>query len=84
MQQKKLVAWRRYHNITQKEMAAKLGIDVRTYINKEQGISQFKANEMFAVAQILQKNISDIFLPIDFTIHEEDAQASTRGDFKTG
>ncbi len=66
-----LIAWRRYHGITQKQMAEYLGIDVRTYINKEQSISQFKANEMFKIAQILQKDISDIFLPTNFMEHEE-------------
>lgn len=68
--QKKLIAWRKYYGITQKEMADKIGIDVRTYINKKQDISQFKVNEMFAIAQILQKDISEIFLPTDFTKHE--------------
>lgn len=70
MMQEKLIAWRRYYGITQKEMAKKLGIDVRTYINKEQGVTQFKANEMFLIAKILQKDISEIFLPPDFMEHE--------------
>lgn len=70
MQQEKIIAWRRYHGITQKEMAEKLGVDVRTYINKEQGVTQFKANEMFIVAQVLQQDIGDIFLPPDFMVHE--------------
>ncbi len=69
--QKKLIAWRRYHNITQKEMADQLKIDVRTYINKEQGVSQFKANEMFLIANILNKDISEIFLPTNLVGHEE-------------
>jgi len=68
--QKKLAAWRRYYNISQKEMAEKLGVDVRTYINKEQGVTQFKANEMFAIAHILQKDVSEIFLPTNFVKHE--------------
>lgn len=68
--QKKLIAWRKFHGYTQKEMASKIGVDVRTYINKEQGLSQFKANEMFAIAQILQKDISEIFLPTDFMNRE--------------
>lgn len=69
--QKKLIAWRKYHSITQKEMANKLGVDVRTYINKEQGVTQFKANEMFLIANILGKEISEIFLPTNFMEHEE-------------
>lgn len=64
--QKKLIAWRKYHSITQKEMANKLGVDVRTYINKEQGVTQFKANEMFLIANILNKDINEIFLPTSF------------------
>jgi len=72
--QKKLIAWRRYHGITQKQMADKLGVDVRTYINKEQGVTQFKANEMFLIANILGKEISEIFLPTNFMFHEEEAE----------
>jgi DNA-binding XRE family transcriptional regulator len=68
--QKKLISWRRYHGITQKEMADKLGVDVRTYINKEQGVTQFKANEMFLIADILGKEISEIFLPTNSMKHE--------------
>ncbi len=70
MVQKKLIAWRRYYGITQKEMAELLAVDVRTYINKESGVTQFKANEMFLIAKKLQKEISDIFLPPDFMEHE--------------
>lgn len=70
MVQKKLISWRRYHGITQKEMADKLGVDVRTYINKEQGVTQFKANEMFLIANILGKEISEIFLPTNSMKHE--------------
>jgi len=68
--QEKLISWRKFYGITQKEMAEMLGIDVRTYINKEQGISQFKANEMFAIAKILQRDINEIFLPTNFIKHE--------------
>lgn len=64
--QKRLAAWRRFHGFTQKEMAAKLGVDPRTYINKERGITQFKADEMFIIAEVLGKNISEIFLPTNF------------------
>lgn len=78
MVQKKLISWRRYHGITQKEMADKLGVDIRTYINKEQGVTQFKANEMFLIANILGKEISEIFLPTNFIKHEEEKKAIGR------
>lgn len=68
--QEKLIAWRRFYGITQKQMAEMLEMDVRTYVNKEHGVTQFKANEMFKIAQILKKDISEIFLPTDFTKHE--------------
>lgn len=61
--QNQLIAWRRYHGITQKEMAAKIGVDLRTYQNKEYGVTQFKADEMFAISSILDKNISELFSP---------------------
>lgn len=78
--QEQLIAWRMYYRITQKQMAAKLGIDVRTYINKEQGVSQFKADEMFLIAKILGKNINEIFLPPDFMKHEDKRfKKETRG-----
>lgn len=68
--QEKLAAIRRYHNITQKEMAELIGIDLRTYINKEKGVSQFKANEMFAISRKFQRPIDEIFLPTNFEKHE--------------
>jgi len=64
--QEKLIAWRKFKGLTQKQMADHIDVDVRTYINKEQGVTQFKANEMFLIAKILQKDISEIFLPTDF------------------
>ena len=68
--QKKLAALRRYYNISQKEMADLIGVDLRTYINKENGQSQFKANEMFAIARKFQMPIDEIFLPTNFEKHE--------------
>lgn len=75
MEQHRLISWRRYHGITQKQMADMLGMDVRTYINKESGKTQFKANEMFVIASILKKDISELFLPTDFIDHEEKRKA---------
>jgi len=68
--QEKLIALRRYKGISQKEMAKMLGIDPRTYVNKEHGITQFKANEMFMIARVLQTEIEDIFLPTNFMNRE--------------
>lgn len=68
--QEKLAALRRYYNISQKEMADLLGVDVRTYISKENGRTQFKANEMFAIARRFKMPIDEIFLPTNFMNHE--------------
>ncbi|MEF2244008.1 helix-turn-helix transcriptional regulator [Paenibacillus sp. IITD108] len=70
MEQARLIALRKYKGFTQQEIADHLKIDVRTYINKENGSSQFKANEMFYIAQLFQMNISEIFLPPNFMNHE--------------
>lgn len=68
--QEKLAALRRYRNLSQKEMADLIGVDLRTYINKECGHSQFKANEMFAISKAFQLPIDQIFLPTNFEKHE--------------
>lgn len=69
--QEKLMAIRRMYNVSQKEMAELIGVDWRTYVNKEKGVSQFKSNEMFIIAHRFNKGIGEIFLPTDFMNHEE-------------
>lgn len=59
-----------FNRLTQKDMADLIGVDTRTYVNKEHGITQFKANEMFLIAQKFGKSIEEIFLPTNFTFHE--------------
>lgn len=77
MQQEKLIAWRKYHGLTQQDMAKLIGVDVRTYINKESGVTQFKANEMFAISERLGKKIDEIFSPINFMNHEVKGKKTT-------
>lgn len=57
---------RRSKKITQEDMAKLLNIDVRTYQNKEKGVTQFKQNEMFIIAKFFNKKIDEIFLPTNF------------------
>ena len=61
---------RKYHELTHKDMANLLQIDPRTYANKERGISEFKASEMFIIAKRFNKSIEEIFFPDDFMKHE--------------
>ncbi len=64
--QTRLASLRRYHNLTQEQMADFLNINLRTYILKEKGTSQFKLNEMYAISRKFDIPIDDIFLPPDF------------------
>lgn len=68
--QERLISLRMFKRITQEEMAREIDVDLRTYINKEKGVSQFKANEMFAIAARLEKNLDEVFIPTNFIKHE--------------
>ena len=68
--QNKLAAHRRFLGKSQSEMAALIGVDVRTYKNKELGITQFKAREMFAIAREFGVSIEELFAPENFEKHE--------------
>jgi len=61
---------RKYHELTHQDMAALIGVDVRTYKNKEKGISQFKLDEMVKISRKFGKTIDEIFLPKKFMEHE--------------
>ncbi|WP_353048101.1 XRE family transcriptional regulator [Oceanobacillus sp. ISL-73] len=64
--QTKLASLRRYHNFSQPYMADLIDVDVRTYINKENGTSQFKLTEMFIISRKFDMPIDEIFLPPNF------------------
>lgn len=66
-----LIRLRKEKGLTQKEVADQLGINVTTYINKEIGESQFKANEMFVLRELFGKRIEEIFLPVNCIINAE-------------
>lgn len=61
---------RKYNEMTYEDMAELLGIDKRTYFNKETGVTQFKANEMFIISREFKKTVDEIFLTTDFMNHE--------------
>lgn len=61
---------RKYNELTYEGMANLLDIDKRTYYNKEKGITQFKANEMFIISRKFNKTVDEIFLTTDFMNHE--------------
>ena len=67
MKQTRLAALRRYENISQEKMAKEAGMKFRTYVSKENGDSEFKLTEMFAISKVLGKPIENIFLHNDCT-----------------
>ncbi|HEM5602234.1 TPA: helix-turn-helix transcriptional regulator [Streptococcus suis] len=65
--QSKLYALRRERNITQEQLAKRLGISTSTYRNKEMDRQEFKSSEMFAISKFFEMEISKIFLDKKFT-----------------
>lgn len=61
--QEKLLIMRRRAGLSQVQMADLIGVSPNTYNHKENGIKQFKANEMFKIADYFHLKIEDIFLP---------------------
>lgn len=61
---------RRANKESQENMAKLINVDVRTYQNKEKGVTQFKQNEMFIIARHFNKKIDEIFLPTNFEKQE--------------
>lgn len=49
--------------MTQSEVAEYLGISIKTYRDKEKGNAEFTQDEMFALSELFQCGIEDIFLP---------------------
>lgn len=72
--QEKLIKIRRSNLETQSTLAKLIGVDLRTYQNKEAGVSQFKSNEMFTIASHYGMKIDDIFVPTNFMNHEAEAE----------
>lgn len=68
--QEKLIRLRRGNLESQSALAKLIGVDLRTYQNKESGKTQFKANEMFAIAQHYKMDIGEIFSPTNFMNRE--------------
>lgn len=70
--QEKLIRLRKVYDVTQKELADYLKINIRTYKNKEKGKTQFTSDQMFQLALYFKKPIEDIFLPSLHQIGEKE------------
>jgi len=77
LKQKKLKAWRKFHGYTCKDMANLIEVSPRTYYNKEQGITQFKANEMYKIADLFGMTLDEVFTRPE---GEEEKQEGREGD----
>ena len=56
-----LKAYRVKANLTQEELANKIGITTRNYISKENGKSQFKLDEAKLIADLFGTTIDELF-----------------------
>jgi DNA-binding XRE family transcriptional regulator len=61
---------RRSRKESQETLAKLINVDVRTYQNKEKGVTQFKQNEMFIIAKHFNCKVDELFLPTNFENHE--------------
>ena len=59
----KLYELRKNADLTQIQLADKLGISANQYGKKERGQQEFTQDEMFLLSKLFNKSISDIFLP---------------------
>ena len=54
-------SYRKFYNLTQSDMADKLGITLQNYYQKENGIREFKLSEAKKIADLFGVSIEDIF-----------------------
>lgn len=64
-----LIRLRKEAGLTQEQLAKLIGANITTYLNKETGKTQFKANEMFIISKFFGKTIEEIFLCDDSIIN---------------
>lgn len=58
-----LIRYRKTKGKTQKEMAELLNISLKTYSNKENGLTQFDMDEMFMLARYFNVKVDELFTP---------------------
>lgn len=75
VEQTVLRSLRKYKDLSQEDMARLINVKSReTYAEKEKGNSQFKASEMYMIANFFGMEITEIFLPPNFMNHEVDKE----------
>ncbi|MDT2485545.1 helix-turn-helix transcriptional regulator [Enterococcus hulanensis] len=66
-----LIRIRKEHGETQTDLASLLNLSVEGYRLKENGVSQFKSDEMFLIAEHFNLNLDEIFLPTKYTLSKQ-------------
>ena len=66
---KKLVAYRKMLDITQLEMAQKLGVSLTTYNHKETGKKEFNQKEMVSITDIIRLKVPNVTMDEIFFRH---------------
>ncbi|WP_349772281.1 helix-turn-helix transcriptional regulator [Lederbergia citrisecunda] len=61
---------RMFFGLTQQDMAELIKVDKRTYINKENGDTPFKSNEMYLIKNRFGLSADKIFFDENFEITE--------------
>ena len=61
-----LIKARKIAGMSQVDVAKRLGISADAYGMKERGKYQFTQREMFALAELFNQRLDDIFLPTNF------------------
>lgn len=61
--QEKLIILRKRHGYSQEYVSKLIGISQTQYSLKENGVYEFKADEMFKISKLFNKKMDDIFLP---------------------
>lgn len=69
-----LIILRKKAGMSQKQMAEYLNISEDTYGKKERGQLQFNMSEMFAIAELFNQTLDDIFLPRNFGYTEREGK----------
>ena len=64
---RKLKGLRAEHNLTQVELAEKLGMSEYSYIKKENGETEFKVSEVNKILEIFNARYEDIFLSNEYS-----------------
>ncbi len=77
MANRNLKVLRAKHDLTQQEVADKIGISLSQYNNKENGKSEFKQSEINKILNVFDEKYEDIFMPSKFIKTEQGGEKNS-------